>query len=69
MIQVRRLVGFFLNKNLTSDFSRSFATWLQASSGMLGQKTKLGCVLPRRRLHVGFRDVHLEHIANGDEAD
>jgi hypothetical protein len=60
----------FLNEDLASDFSRSFATWLQFSAEMLGQKTKLGCVVPRRRrFHVGFGDVHLDHIANGDEAD
>jgi len=38
MIQIRKLVDWiFLNEDLASDFSRSFATCLQVSAGMLGQ--------------------------------
>jgi hypothetical protein len=59
----------FLGEDGASDFSRSFATCPSLSRDAWS-KTKLGCVLPRRRrLHVGFRDVHLDHVANGDEAD
>ena len=59
----------FLNEDLASDLSRPFATCPSLSLDDWS-KTKLGCVLPRRRrFHVGFRDVHLDYVANGDEAD
>jgi hypothetical protein len=34
------------------------------------QKRKLACVLPHRgRLHLDFRDVHLDKVSDGDEAN